>query len=83
MKQIDYAEAIHLLAFSDRTDVAIYTKQVEPMDYLSLRFLENNNAVMFFIPDDPEEETVPAGKKSTPPPQSRRQRNGAKLTAEK
>ena len=67
MKQIDYAEAVHLLAFSDRTDVAIYTKQIEPIDYLSLRFLENNNAVMFFIPDDPAEEAAPETKKSTPP----------------
>ena len=67
MKRIDYKTAVELMAFAGRTDVAIMVKQIEPVDYHTLFFLEQNQQVMFFIPDDPEEETVPAGKKSTPP----------------
>ena len=85
MKQIDYKEAVELMAFAGRTDVVIMVREVEPIDYNTLYALEKEKQVMFFIPDDPAEDKCQETEKSTtpsnPPAAKRRQVDGGKIMA--
>lgn len=83
MKQIDYISAVEQMAFKGRTDVVIMVKNVDPIDYHTLFFLEQNHQVMFFLPDDPEEDKHSEEPGESTPPQSRRRPSGARLTAGK
>ena len=86
MKQIDYISAVEQMAFKGRTDVVIMVKNVDPIDYHTLFFLEQNHQVMFFLPDDPEEDKhseEPGGEYHPPKPPAakRRQVDGGKIKA--
>ena len=67
MKQINYAEAIELMAFAGRTDVVIMVREVEPVDYNTLYLLEKNGQVMFFLPEENAPMNSPAEEIPSPP----------------